>query len=102
MGTFTKTLVTIDNQYNYQNASLIISGNYFVDGTTSAFKSVIGSVFSVDTELQQGEFIGTFNGSMIEDKMSYSISQMTKEKSDLVWEAIREIEPYILGEQNKQ
>ena len=97
MGTFIKTLTTIDNQYSYQNESLIISGNYFVNGATSAFKSIIGSVFSVDTELQQGEFIGTFNGSMIEDKMSYSFSQMTKEQSDLVWVAVKEIEPYVLG-----
>lgn len=101
MGTFTKTLTTIDNQYSYQNESLVISGNYFVDGATNAFKSVIGSVFSVDTELHQGEFIGSFTGSMIGDKMSYSFSQMTKEQSDLVWVAISEIEPYVLGDNNQ-
>ena len=96
MGTFTKTQTVIDNQYSYVNESIAISGNYFVDGQTSTFKSVSGSVFAMDSEGHQGEFIGSFNGSMSGEKMTYSFSQMTKEDYDLVWEAIKEIEPHVI------
>lgn len=96
MGTFTKTQSVLDNQYSYVNASLAISGNYYVDATTSTFKSVSGSVFAMDSEGIQGEFIGSFNGSISGEKMIYSFSQMTKEDYDLVWEAIKEIEPHVI------
>lgn len=98
MGTFTKTQSVLDNQYSYTNENLAISGNYFVDAATGTFKNVIGSVFSVDTEGREGEFIGSFSGSMIEGKMAYSFSQMTKDQYDLVWIAVKEIEPYVIGE----
>lgn len=97
MGTFTKTQTVIDNQYSYINESLAISGNYFVDAATDTFTSIFGSVFCVDTEGNQGEFIGSFNGSMKGDKMSYSFSEMTKENYDLLWVAIKEIEPHVIG-----
>lgn len=97
MGTFTKTRSVLDNQYSYVNESLMIAGNYILDAATNAFINVSGSVFAVGVNGNQGDFIGSFNGSMDDDKMSYSFSQMTKEQSDLVWEAVKEIEPYVLG-----
>lgn len=100
MGTFTKTQSVLDNQYSYVNEAVAISGNYFVDAATNTFKSVSGSVFAMDSDGQQGEFVGSFNGSMIGEKMSYSFSQMTKEDYDLVWEAIKEIEPHVIEDNN--
>jgi hypothetical protein len=102
MGTFTKTRSVLDNQYSYVNESLMIAGNYILDAATNALINVSGSVFVVGVNGNQGDFIGSFNGSMDDDKMSYSFSQMTKEQSDLVWVAVKEIEPYILGEENKE
>ena len=100
MGTFTKTQSVIDNQYSYTNESIAISGNYFIDAPTGTFRGIMGSVFAIDTEGNPGKFIGSFNGSMEGEEMSYSFSQMTKENYDLVWDAIKEIEPYLTGEQN--
>ena len=100
MGTFIKTQTVLDIQYSYVNEAVAISGNYFVDAATNTFKSVSGSVFAMDSDGQQGEFVGSFNGSMIGGKMSYSFSQMTKEDYDLVWEAIKEIEPHVIEDNN--
>ena len=100
MGTFTKTRSVLDNQYSYVNESLMIAGNYILDAATNAFINVSGSVFAVGVNENQGDFIGSFNGSMDDDKMSYSFSQMTEEQYQLVWVAVKELEPYILGENN--
>lgn len=100
MGNFIKTQSVLDNQFVYTNSSLEVSGNYFLDAPTSTFKNISGSIFSVDTEGNQGDFICGFSGSMIEGKMSYSFSQMTEEQYQLVWVAVKELEPYILGENN--
>ena len=98
MGKFTTTQSNLDNQYSYINESVMISGNYILDAKTSAFKNVSGSVFAYDENNVQGDFIGSFSGSLVDGEMNYSLSQMTKAQSDLVWAAINEIEQYVFGE----
>lgn len=100
MGEFTITMSTIDNQYNYHNDTVLLGGNYFVDAQTSTFRGVSGMAYSTDTNGNQGKFIGSFNGHLVEGEMVYSFSQMTKQQYDLVWEAVKELEPYITGTDN--
>ena len=100
MGNFTVTMSTLDNQYSYHNESVLLEGNYFVNAQTSTFIGVSGTAYSTDTEGNQGDFIGSFNGSLVEGEMVYSFSQMTKEQYDLVWVAVKELEPYVLGTDN--
>ena len=97
MGKFTITMSTIDNQYNYHNESVLLGGNYFVDAQTNTFKGVSGMAYSTDTDGNQGEFIGSFNGNLVEGKMIYSFSQMTEEQYQIVWVAVKELESYVLG-----
>ena len=97
MGEFTITMSTIDNQYNYHNDTVLLGGNYFVDAQTNTFKGVSGMAYSTDSEGNQGDFIGSFNGHPVEGDMVYSFSNMTKEQYDLVWVAVKELESYIIG-----
>lgn len=101
MGKFTITMSTLDNQYNYHNESVLLGGNYFVDAQTNTFKGVSGMAYSTDTDGNQGEFIGSFNGNLVEGKMIYSFSQMTEEQYQLVWAAVKELEPYVTGKEKQ-
>ena len=92
MGTFIIKSTQLNNQYEYTNASVKVSGNYALDAQMNVEKSISGQVYELN-----GDYIGNFNGYLNGDEMQYTLSQMTRQKANLVWDAIDEIDAEING-----
>ena len=98
MGTFTVTSSNLNNGYNYKDNAVIVTGSYNKDAQTNTLQNVSGQVYRQDAQGEQGDYIGNFNGYMRDGEIRYSMSEMSRRDSNLVWDAIDGIEPYILGE----
>ena len=97
MGTFNVTSSTLNNNYEYVNSEVKVSGSYQKDAQTDALQSVNGSVYALDQSGQQGAYIGNFNGYVRDGEVKYSISEMSRRDANKVWDAIDEIEAEITG-----
>ena len=97
MGTFNVTSSNLNNQYRYSNDTLIVIGNYNQDMTTTTMQNVNGSAYRKNAQGEQGDYIGNFNGMMRNGQILYSLSEMSRNDSELVWDAIEDIESYITG-----
>lgn len=98
MGNFNITSSSLNNQYTFDNDSVIVQGNYNLDAANNELKNVSGTAYRKNEQDQQGEYIGNFNGYMREGVVKYSISEMSRRDANLVWDAIDEIEANIMGE----
>ena len=100
MGTFKVKSKSVNAQYEYKDENVFVAGSYNADATTNQVKGISGNVYLLDASGNQGQSIGNFNGHP--DRQSgdfiYSLSEMTKEQSDLTWAAIEEIEKEITKE----
>lgn len=99
MGTFTITSSTLNNGYDFKNASVTVQGSYTKDATTDTLQNVSGQVYQLAVG-GSGEYIGNFNGYMRDGEVRYSLSEMSRQKSNMVWDAIDEIELNIIGSNN--
>ena len=97
MGTFNIKSSTLNSQYDYKDANLVVNGSFAKDATSDQLKNISGSCYRINSEGEQGDHIGNFNGYMRNGKMLYSLSEMSREDSLSVWDAITEIEQYIIG-----
>lgn len=97
MSTFNITSSTLNSNYEYKNGVVIVTGGYSKNATTDTLQSISGSVYN-DNNGEQGDYIGNFNGYMREGEVRYSLSEMSRKDSNKVWDAIDEIEVYVLGE----
>ena len=102
MGTFTVTSSALNNSYEYKDNAVIVNGTYNIDNTTSTLQSVNGTVYQQNQDGEQGEYIGNFNGYMRDGVIRYSLSEMSRQQSNLVWNAIDGIEPNITGVDSKE
>lgn len=98
MGNFNITSSSLNNQYTFDNDSVIVQGNYNLDAANNELKNVSGTAYRKNEHDQQGEYIGNFNGYMRDGVVKYSISEMSRRDANLVWDAIDEIEANITGE----
>ena len=99
MGTFNITNSELNNSYQYKDTSIIVTGSYNKDAIRDTLTSVSGSCYRVNAQGEQGDYIGNFNGYVREGgEIRYSLSEMSRRDSNLVWDAIDEIEVYVLGE----
>ena len=99
MSTFNITSSSMNNQFEYADENVTVQGSYTKDATTDTLQNVSGSVYKVPAQHgQQGEYIGNFNGYMRDGEIRYSLSEMSRKDSNKVWDAIDEIEVYVLGE----
>ena len=98
MGKFNITSSSLNNQYTFGNESVIVQGNYNMDATNNQLQNVSGTAYRKDEQGQQGEYIGNFTGYMKNGVVKYSMSEMSRRDSNMVWDAIDEIEANILGE----
>ena len=96
MGTFTVTSSNLNCGYEYKNESVEVSGSYSKDATTDTMINVSGTAY-VTTPDGRGDYIGNFNGYMRDGEVRYSLSEMSRKNSNLVWNAIDEIELNIIG-----
>lgn len=97
MGTFTVNSQTLNVQYEYKNNVIIVQGGYVKDKVTGALSSINGTCYD-NNDGEPGRYIGNFSGYMRDGEVRYSLSEMSRKDSNKVWDAIDEIEPYVMGE----
>jgi len=97
---FNITSSTLNSSYNYKDV-IIVQGNFVKDASTGTLTSINGQCYRVNASGQQGDYIGNFNGYPQGDEIVYDLSQMKRSDSNLVWDAIDDIEAKILGENSE-
>ena len=96
MKEFNVTSSTLNSSYNYKDA-IIVQGSFVKDAATDTLQSINGSCYRINASGQQGDYIGNFNGYPQGDEITYDLSQMKRSDSNLVWDAIDDIEAEVLG-----
>ena len=78
---------------------LMYTGNFVKNATTGSLITYNGQCYRKNAQGQQGENFGNFNGFYREgqQEVKYSMSEMGRNDSALVWAAIDEIEPHVIG-----
>ena len=97
MGEITINTSKLNKGYSYKSETLLIGGSYQTDEKTGRLDNVNGNVYRNDHG-EQGAYVGQFNGYWRGDEVKYSVTDMSRKDSAMVWDAIDEIEAYILGE----
>ena len=98
MRTFNVTSSTLNTNFTYENENLVINGSFQKDAKTDELQNISGTAYQPNAEGGQGQYIGNFNGRMQNGVMRYSLSDMTRQDTLVVLDAIDEIEQYINGE----
>ena len=97
MSKFNITSSTLNSNFSYENESLCINGSFMQDAKTEELQNISGTAYKPNVEGQQGTYVGNFNGRMVNGVMKYTLSDMTRQDTMLVLDAIDEIEQYIAG-----
>ena len=98
MGTFEIKNSTLNTNFEYKDAGIIVQGNFVKDTVNGTVQSVNGTCYR-NTDGNVGGSFGFFNGYPNGDgEIVYDLSQMIRKDSDLTWDAIDAIEAEILGE----
>ena len=95
MGNFVITAQTTNAQYEYKDSNIIVQGNFVKDASSGDLQSVSGSCYRNNGDTQ-GEYIGNFNGFIRNGELRYDLSEMTRQDSNYVWDAIDAIESEII------
>ena len=96
-GTFTRIGSTVNQRYSYVAASIIVEGSYKTNGETGDIIDINSDCYRNENG-QKGLCFGNFNGYPSGNgDILYALSQMRRADSNLVWDAIDEIEPNILN-----
>lgn len=86
---------TLNTSYNYKDV-IYVEGSCVKDAVSNSLQSINGSCYRLNNG-QQGEYIGNFNGYPTADgQVTYDLSQMKRSDSNLVWDAIDNIESQVL------
>lgn len=99
MAEFTITSETINAQYEYVDTSIFVQGAYVTNKQTDELISLQGSC-SRNNNGSAGAYIGNFNGYIRNGEIKYDLSEMTRADSNLVWDAIDDIESNVLPQPN--
>lgn len=100
MGTFTITSITVNSQYDYKESNIVVIGNFVKNGSNDALQSIQGGCYRNENG-DAGAYFGSFTGTPTPDgEIQYDLSSMKRQDSNLVWDAIDEIEPNIMGNQS--
>ena len=94
MGTMKITSQTLNTNFVYENDSLSVNGNYQQDKISGELVSISGTCYKPSAE-GQGEYVGNFNGRIRDGQMKYTLSDMSRQDTVVVLDAIDEIEQYI-------
>ena len=101
-GTFNVTSRSENANYEYKHEgnAIVVNGNYTKDLASGKIQTINGSCYRMTQEGAAGEYFGNFNGYMRDgsEEVRYSMSEMARRDANKVWDAIDEIEPAILGE----
>ena len=95
METFVIKSQTTNAQYEYKDENIIVQGSFVKDAANGNLQSISGSCYRKDGD-EQGDYIGNFNGYPRNGAIKYDLSEMTRQDSNLVWNAIDVIEAEII------
>jgi hypothetical protein len=98
MGTIKVTSSALNVNFTYENENLFINGSYQKDAKSDELKNISGSCYKSKDGSQKSEYIGNFNGRNENGTMKYSLSDMTRQDTVVILDAIDEIEQFINGE----
>lgn len=89
----------LTTQYEYENESVTVTGNYKSDKQETTVSGIDGQVFATAEGNGRGAYIGNFTGTIGSEGMEYSLSKMTRRNTNLVWDAIDGIEARVLPQE---
>ena len=98
MGTIKVTSATLNTNFTYESESLFINGSYQQDSQIGELKTINGTCYKPKDVVQTGEYIGNFNVRNENGTMKYSLSDITRQDTIIILDAIADIEKYINGE----
>lgn len=99
---FNITSSTLNTSYNYKDV-IVVQGNFVKDAVSGNLQSINGACYRKNAQGEMGEYIGNFNGFPQPDSsISYDLSQMKRADSNLVWDAIDDIEAQIIPSPNNE
>lgn len=93
---------SLDSSYEYKNEVLVVTGSISKDALHNTLNSLSGSCHRITNEGEPGDYVGNFNSHIRNGVIKYSLSEMSREDSNLVWDAIEGIEPYVLCENQEE
>ncbi len=99
MSTWNITSSKVNKTYELINENLHVNGSYVTDEITGELQSIQGSCYRNNPDSGTGDYIGNFNGAMRNGEIKYSLSEMSRKDSMMVWDAIDEIEQHILPQE---
>ena len=86
---------TLNSEYEYKNTGIIVQGSFVKNAVSGDLQSISGSCYRNNAG-QLGDYFGNFNGYPQGDDITYDLSQMKRSDSNLVWDAIDDIESQVL------
>lgn len=86
MSTFSIKQSNVHQQYEYTDENVAVTGQIVKDGQSGEVKSITGNM------TKQGSYLCNFSGSLREDSMRYSVSDVAQQDANDVWAAIAAIE----------
>ena len=87
---------TLNTSYKYKDV-IIVQGNFVKDAVNGNLQSINGQCYRKNAQGEMGDYIGNFNGYPQPDgEITYDLSQMKRSDSNLVWDAIDDIESQVL------
>jgi hypothetical protein len=98
MSEITITSSKINKTYELKNENIIVNGSYQTDEQSGELQTVQGSCYR-NQDGNMGAYIGNFMGTQRDGEVKYSLSEMSRKDSMLVWNAIDEIEQNILPQE---
>lgn len=94
-GTFEIKSSKLNSQYDFKASNIIVNGTFTKDATTGNLLTLNGACYRNENG-EVGAYFGTFTGTPSNGEIQYDLSSMRRQDSNLVWDAIDEIEPQIL------
>ena len=94
-GTLRVVAATENTQYEYKTQEILVYATLRKDVVSNEVREFSGQVYVLSGDVQ-GDFIGSFNGYMRDGVMKYSLSEMSRQQSNKVWDAIDDMEPEII------
>lgn len=87
---------TTREEYKVTMATAIVCG--YIERQQGVLTSINGTAYVKNESGEQGDFIGNFNGRIVNGTMKYSLSELTHEQSEMMWSAIATIEENIFDQ----
>ena len=98
MSKFTITSSKKDRTYIYESEDINVNGTYQLDEETGQLLNITGACYRPNQQPGSSDYIGNFNGVLRNGEIKYSLSEMSRKDSSMVWDAIDELEAFINGE----